>query len=110
MLCREVIMIESGRIVFSDTMDAFNNYMQPNSLLVQFRNPPQIADLKQVKGVQKVEYLTDKQARIFFDGDPDISENLILASVQKEWSIREINLEKGMLDDIFKQLSSQPLQ
>jgi ABC-2 type transport system ATP-binding protein len=110
MLCREVIMIESGRIVFSDTMDAFNNYMQPNSLLVQFRNPPQIADLKQVKGVQKVEYLTDKQARIFFDGDPDISENLILASVQQEWSIREINLEKGMLDDIFKQLSSQPLQ
>ncbi len=110
MLCREVIMIESGRIVFSDTMDAFNNYMQPNSLLVQFQNPPQVSELQQVKGVQNVEYLTDKQARIFFDGDPDISERLILASVQQEWRIREINLEKGMLDDIFKQLSSQPSQ
>lgn len=109
MLCREVIMIESGRIIFSDTMDAFNNYMQPNSLLVQFLNPPQAAELQQVKGVQKVEYLTDKQARIFFDGDQDISERLILASVQQEWRIREINLEKGMLDDIFKQLSTQSL-
>lgn len=109
MLCREVIMIESGRIIFSDTMDAFNNYMQPNSLLVQFLNPPHAAELQQVKGVQKVEYLTDKQARIFFDGDQDISERLILASVQQEWRIREINLEKGMLDDIFKQLSTQSL-
>lgn len=82
--------------------------MQPNSLLVQFQNPPKVTDLKQVQGVQNVEYVTDKQARIFFDGDQDISERLILASVEKQWRIREINLEKGMLDDIFKQLSSKP--
>lgn len=110
LLCREVVMIESGRIIFSDSMDAFNNYVQPHSLLARFENPPAIADLQQVRGVNKVEYLTDKQVRIYFEGDQDITERLIAASMQQEWRIREISLEKGLLDDIFKQLSSQTLQ
>ncbi|QEC45321.1 ABC transporter ATP-binding protein [Pseudobacter ginsenosidimutans] len=110
LLCREVIMIESGRIIFSDTMDAFNNYLQPHSLLVKFGNPPSITDLMQVKGITKAEFLTDKQARIFFDGDEEIAERVIAAGVSQEWRIREINPEKGLLDDIFKQLSSQSLQ
>lgn len=107
LLCKEVIMIEGGRIIFSDSMDAFNNYVQPHSLLVRFENPPQAADVQQVKGVNKVEYLTEKQMRIFFDGDQEIAERIIAAGVQQEWRIREISLEKGQLDDIFKQLSTQ---
>ncbi len=34
LLCRDIIMIEGGRIVFADSMDAFNNYVQPQSMLV----------------------------------------------------------------------------
>src|SRR6201999_1480036 len=40
LLCREIKMIEQGRIVFSDTMDAFNNYVEPHSVTVHFENPP----------------------------------------------------------------------
>ncbi|RZS74319.1 ABC transporter ATP-binding protein [Pseudobacter ginsenosidimutans] len=110
LLCKEVIMIEGGRVIFSDSMDAFNNYMQPHSVLVRFANPPPIHELQQVQGVTKAEYQTDKQARIFFDGEEDITERIIAAGVQKDWRIREVNLEKGLLDDIFKQLSTQSHQ
>ncbi|QEC45138.1 ABC transporter ATP-binding protein [Pseudobacter ginsenosidimutans] len=110
LLCREVIMIESGRIIFSDSMDAFNNYMQPQSVLVRFANPPPVIELQQVQGITRAEYLTDKQARIFFDGEEDITERIIVAGVQRDWRIREVNLEKGQLDDIFKQLSTQTIQ
>jgi ABC-2 type transport system ATP-binding protein len=110
LLCKEVIMIESGRIVFSDSMDAFNNYMQPQSVLVRFANPPAIAELQQIQGITRAEYMTDKQVRIFFDGEEDITERIITAGVQKDWRIREVNLEKGLLDDIFKQLSTQSHQ
>jgi ABC-2 type transport system ATP-binding protein len=103
-------MIDSGRIVFSDTMDAFNNYMQPQSVLVRFANPPAIEELQQIHGITKAEYLTDKQVRIFFDGEEDITERIITAGVKKDWRIREVNLEKGLLDDIFKQLSTQSHQ
>ena len=110
LLCREVIMIESGRIIFSDSMDAFNNYLQPQSVLVRFANPPAVNELQQVQGVTRAEYLTDKQARIFFDGEEDLTERIIVAGVQRDWRIREVNLEKGQLDDIFKQLSTQTIQ
>jgi ABC-2 type transport system ATP-binding protein len=110
LLCREVIMIEGGRIIFSDSMDAFNNYVQPHSLLVRFENPPSVADIQAVHGVNKVEFLTGKQARVFFEGDDEIAEKIIAAGGKQDWRIREISLEKGMLDDIFKQLSSKSLQ
>lgn len=110
LLCKEVIMIESGRIIFSDSMDAFNNYMQPQSVLVSFVNPPSVVELQQIAGVNQAEYITDKQARLFFDGAEDITERIIAAGVQQNWRIREVGLEKGMLDDIFKQLSTQSHQ
>jgi ABC-2 type transport system ATP-binding protein len=110
LLCKEVIMIESGRIVFSDSMDAFNNYMQPQSVLVRFANPPAITEIQQIQGITRAEYTTDKQVRIFFDGEEDITERIITVGVQKDWRIREVNLEKGLLDDIFKQLSTQSHQ
>ena len=107
LLCRDVIMIEGGQIVFSDTMDAFNNYVQPGSVLVRMENPPPVSDLLKVTGVSRAEYLTEKQARIYFEGDQEVTENIIEAGVQHRWKISKVNLDKNLLDDIFKHLSNQ---
>lgn len=107
LMCKDVIMIEGGRIVFSDSMSAFNDYIQPHSLVMRMLQPPAAAELLKVPGVTRVEFMTDQQARIYFDGDEDIAERLIAVSMQNEWKLREISLDKGLLDDIFKQLSTQ---
>jgi len=106
LLCKEIIMIEGGRIVFSDTMDAFDNYIQPHSLMMRMENPPPMGAILKIRGVTKADFLTDKQVRIYFDGDEEIAERLVAAGVEQNWQVREISLEKGLLDDIFKQLSS----
>ena len=105
-LCKEIVMIEGGRIVFSDTMDAFDNYIQPHSLIMRMENPPTMGAILKIQGVTKADFLTDKQVRIYFDGDEEIAERLATAGVQQNWQLREISLEKGLLDDVFKQLSS----
>lgn len=107
LLCREIVMIEGGRIIFSDTMDAFNNYLQPNSLLMQLENAPLANEIQQIEGVNRVDFLNEKQVRVFFDQKTDVSERLITASVERGWRLQEISLEKGVLEDVFKQLSSQ---
>lgn len=107
LLCREVIMIEGGRIIFSDTMDAFNNYMQASSIVMSMENPPTQEALLAVKGASRAEFLTDKKIRLYFDGDQEITERLIAASMEQGWRLREISLEKGLLEDVFKQLSTQ---
>lgn len=106
LLCKDIIMIASGRIVFADTMDAFDNYLQPQSIILKMENPPSKEELLRVQGVTGVTFLSQKELRVDFDGDLEISERLVAASVQHNWRLRELSPEKRLLDDTFKQLSS----
>jgi len=110
LLCKEIKMIADGKIVFSDTMEAFNNYVAPHSVLMQMENPPVAAELLKIAGVDKVDFLTERQARVYFTGDREITERLVAASVHNGWRLSEISLDKAALDEIFKQLSTQTMQ
>ena len=105
-LCKEIKMIDSGRIVFSDTMDAFNNYVEPHSVLMNMEEPPAADVLLKIPGATKVDFLTERQIRLYFNGDQAITERIIEASVQGGWHLREISLDKSSLDEIFAQLSN----
>jgi len=105
--CEQVKMIENGIMVFEDSMDAFNNYIEPDSLLMVMANPPIPEVLKAVSGVSEVEVLSAQQFRIRFSDANGISERLIEASVQAGWRLRELTLEKSSLDQIFAQLSNK---
>lgn len=108
LLCREIIMIEAGRIVFADTMDAFNSYVQASTIQMRLDHPPSKEELLNIKGVTQVEFLSGQQLRIYFEGNhEDVTEALIAASVAGGWRLKEIGLDKGLLDDVFKQLSAQ---
>nr|WP_199074884.1 ABC transporter ATP-binding protein [Pedobacter sp. ASV19] len=104
-LCRDIVMIESGRIVFADTMEAFDNYIAPHSMLVVMENAPPAEAFQAIEGITRVEYLTEKQLRIYFNGDKSISEGLVLESARQGWRLRELNMEKNSLDETFAQLS-----
>ncbi|RQO66416.1 multidrug ABC transporter ATP-binding protein [Pedobacter sp. KBW06] len=104
-LCKQIVMIESGRIVFSDTMEAFDNYVAPHSMIVLMENAPAEDRLLAIEGITRVEYLTEKQLRLYFNGDRSISENLVLESAKQGWRLRELNMEKSSLDETFAQLS-----
>ena len=105
-LCKEIKMIDSGRIVFSDTRDAFNNYVEPHSVLMQMENPPAAEELLRIPGATKEDFLTERQIRLYFNADQEITERIITASVAGGWRLREISLDKSSLDEIFAQLSN----
>jgi ABC-2 type transport system ATP-binding protein len=104
-LCKQIVMIESGRIVFSDTMEAFDNYVAPHSMMVLMENAPAADYLLAIEGITRVEYMTEKQLRLYFNGDRSISEMLVLESAKQGWRLRELNMEKSSLDETFAQLS-----
>ncbi|MCD0488088.1 ABC transporter ATP-binding protein [Pedobacter sp. MC2016-14] len=107
LLCRDIKMIENGRIVFEDTMDAFNNYIEPHSMLIHFNNMPEITVLEAIDGVMRAELLTERLARLYFSGEASIAETIVTLSVQNGWRLQEITLEKNSVEEIFKQLSQQ---
>jgi ABC-2 type transport system ATP-binding protein len=110
LLCKEIVMIEAGRVVFSDSMESFANYAQSDSLLVRFENPPSREALLKITGVEAVELLSPKQLRIRYSGDQAVSDRIVAASVSGNWLLREIGPDNTKLDNIFKQLSSQTAQ
>jgi ABC-2 type transport system ATP-binding protein len=106
-ICKDIKMIESGHMVFSDTMDAFNNYIMPETLLVAMDNPPSEEELAAIPGVTGVELLNDRSIRLRFKASAEISKQIVTISVQRGWELREITLEKGSLDEVFAQLSTK---
>ncbi|MCX2584446.1 ABC transporter ATP-binding protein [Pedobacter sp. MR22-3] len=106
-ICRDIRMIENGRMVFADTMDAFNNYIMSDTMLVSMDNPPSMEELGAVDGITGVDQLNDRRIRLRFNASPDITKKIITMSVQKGWELKEIMLEKGSLDEVFAQLSNK---
>lgn len=106
-LCKDIRMIEDGRIVFADTMDAFNNYVEPHSVLLHLEEPPSSEALLQIPGATRVDFLTERRVRLFFNGDQEITERIVQTSVREGWRLREISLDKSSLDEIFAQLSNR---
>lgn len=107
LLCKDIIMIESGRLAFSDSMEAFNSFMKPKSILARFVNTPSVNELKEIEGVVDVEFISENYTRIFFKGEGNITERIIDKGKERDWRVTEISYEKGSLDDVFKQLSNQ---
>ena len=107
LLCRDIIMIDSGRIVFSDSMDAFTNYVAPHSAVLQLGHQPPDSEFLSVPGVTRVDALAPGQVRLFFEGSPEITGQIVETGVNRGWKIREITLDKSSLDEIFAQLSNK---
>ena len=107
--CNEIRMIEHGEVVFSGTMEEFNNYARPDSFVVTMGNLPNREVLEKIPGIEQVEMLTENCCRVFFSGSQDILEQVVRESVLQEWHLREITLERESLDSVFAQLSNKKL-
>ncbi|WP_270517235.1 ABC transporter ATP-binding protein [Sanguibacteroides sp. AM78-02pH3A] len=105
--CDNIKMIEQGRVVFSGSMDDFDNYVEPTAFLVTLDNPPAIEELQALEGVKRVEPLDNSIYRIQFDAPRNITERMVEQSIYNGWELREIHLDKESLDEIFAQLSGK---
>lgn len=103
--CDNIVMIENGQIVFADSLYAFNNYIEPNSLIMELEHLPPEEEMLQVPGITAVEPVNKTTVRLRFDAPNSITQKLIRASVAHNWALQEIYLEKTSLDGVFAQLS-----
>ena len=102
--CREIKMIENGQMIFSGTIEQFDNYIQPNTLLLELDTPPMECDLM-LPGISKVETLSERRFRLRYDGDQDTAKRVAEQCVARGWGLIELVIEKSSLDAVFAQLS-----
>ena len=105
--CDYIRMIEEGQVVFSGTMDEFDNYIVPNTLFVSLIAAPPAEMIGEIPGVVAVEELGGSKFRIQFSDALEATERLVETSVTKGWRLVEIRQEKSSLDEIFAELSKK---
>ncbi|RFS21781.1 ABC transporter ATP-binding protein [Chitinophaga silvatica] len=108
--CREIKMIEEGQMVFSGSIEMFNNYIEPNTIVVTLDSPPLNEVLQQIEGIRSVEQLTPYRFRLGYDGEKKTAQRLANASVSNEWGLMELMIEKSSLDAVFARLSKKQIK
>ena len=104
--CNYIRMIGQGTLVFSGTVDEFDNYILPNTVFATLVAAPPIEELKQLPGVVGVDELGGSNYRLRFSDSPqEMIERVVQTSVAKDWRLTEVRLEKSSLDDIFAEVS-----
>lgn len=106
-ICDNIYMIESGKLVFSGTMEEFDNYVAPESFIVEFANSPSKEVLENLTENNGIEALEDCSYRIFLKDDISITEKYIQESVKQNWNLKNIYVERASLSEIFAQLSGK---
>jgi len=105
--CDYIRMIEQGRVVFAGTVDEFDNYIVPNTLIVSMIAMPSVEELRTIPGITGVEELGGTKYRLKFTDMPEVKERIIETSVARGWRLTDIFSEKSSLDAIFAELSKK---
>lgn len=107
-ICDRIMMIEHGSLVFNGTIDDFDNYIEPNSFVINLSHAPLEEEIAKLPGVISVKPLSEygTEFRVFFDGDRGTLSSLVEHSVKEGWGLSEIKLEKSSMNEIFATLSS----
>ena len=105
--CDYIRMIEQGDRVFSGTVEEFDNYIHPNTLVVSLGAAPLVADIQELPGVVRVEELGGPRFRIQFSDVKEAMNSIVEASYTRDWQLMELQQEKSSLDTIFAELSKK---
>ena len=105
--CKYIRMIEQGSLVFSGTVEEFDNYITPSSVCVSLITRPSVEELRTIPGVLQVEELGGTRFRLHFVNAQEMMEKVVEISMTRDWSLNEIYLEKSSLDTIFAKLSKK---
>ncbi|WP_303179968.1 ABC transporter ATP-binding protein [uncultured Butyricimonas sp.] len=105
--CDYIRMIEQGHLVFSGTVDEFDNYIMPNTLFVTLMAEPAVEELEVLPGVIGVNELGGAHFRLQFTDVQEAAERLVETSVARGWRLTEVHVEKSSLNEIFAELSKK---
>ena len=105
--CKYIRMIEQGSLVFSGTVEEFDNYITPSSVCVSLITRPPVEELRTIPGVLQVEELGGTRFRLHFVNAQEMMEKVVEISMTRDWRLNEIYLEKSSLDTIFAKLSKK---
>jgi len=104
-VCDRVEIIHQGRVVFSDTIAALEDFTHGLALQVAFRKPPEAAVLGRLPGVARVEQLNEHQFVLGRAPDRDPTDAIVNRSAAEGWGLYQLGPAHSRLEDVFVHLT-----
>ena len=105
--CDDILMIEQGKLVFTGSVDEFDNYIAPSTLLLRFGSQPDMEELRRIPGVNSIDDLGGNLFRVHFSDTQELTDLIVDLSSRRQWHLQEMILEKTSLDTVFAALSKK---
>ncbi|MFR7808684.1 MAG: ABC transporter ATP-binding protein [Butyricimonas faecihominis] len=105
--CSSIKMIEHGRVVFSGSTEDFDNYIEPNTLYLEFDQLPVMDELMKLPGIKRAEVLDNHGVRLWYDGERGTIKQVMREAVSRGWDMTELRKEKSSMEAVFAKLSGK---
>ena len=105
-ICDYIKMIDEGKIVFEGSIVDYTNFVEPNSIIVDFAKSPDADELRKLPGVETSEALSGRKYRLRADSVAEVARAVVEASVARKWGLQEIYFERYTLEEVFARLST----
>ena len=104
-VCSRVMIINAGRVVYDQPMEAANA-KSFDTILVALRKPPESGQLVALKNVTGVETIGEGRFRLRVQQGSDPREAIAESAVRNGWGLTELRAELKTLEEIFVELTS----
>jgi len=109
--CQDIRMIENGKVVFADTISAFNNYIRPQYITLTTTRAPEQQAFQTLPGFLSLERLSNHHYRLLFrQADHELNKQIIALAQNLDLGLSEISLEKPSAEEVFARLSHKPVK
>jgi len=104
-VCSRVMIINKGRAVYSEAIDATAQH-RVEAVIAGLRRPPAPEALKALPGVERVEAIDSGLFRLTVTSGSDPREALAEAAARNNWGLFELRSQAKTLEEVFVDLTS----
>jgi len=108
-ICNRVIIINKGKIVADEHTEVLRRHASKNSFRVEFDKAAQRQQLLAVTGVASAENISGNSWRLVSKDEKDIRQELFQFAVANQLAVLSLQKEESSLEDIFQDLTRQPV-
>lgn len=104
-MCNRVIIINKGRIVANDSINALQQQSSKDlTIVVEFKNEVKESMLRNIKGVKQVK---QKGKRYLLTSNEDVREQISTTAAAQGWVLLSMNIEEDSLEEVFQRLTGK---
>ncbi len=104
-ICDRVEIMQKGRLIYGDSSARMQQYGHQPGFVVTLLAPPELGELEDIAGVEKVEALSDTRFRILHTVDANTGAVLLALAAERGWQAQQLTPLKGSIEDVYAHIT-----